>query len=581
MEQEKKCSIRSSLFISFFMSAVCYIIIYKCFPMVYAINDDVAMRDIASGAFSGEPDAHLIFIKYVLGILLSGMYRIFPGYDWYGFLMTGLIGLCLGILLYRGLSDIVSRKKKIAYLLAVLVLFICVGLQHLVIFQWTMTAGVTGATGVFLFYTSSEKNKLKNILEEITAVILLILTFCIRSDVLFMVVPAAAICYLFKYVKISRRGRRKFHIQHVWFWILLIGGCTVVIFIEKSAYRSEEWKKYQAFNNSRSEVYDFYGIPDFEENQDFYKSIDMGEPEVQALENYSLFLIDGIYEYKMEEIAEYAKDRVEKDGIIKRLGKGMQGIYADFKLDIYAPLSWLAAAVCIFAVLLCWRRKSRQFYLLFACMGIQLLLWCYLGLQGRIVERVSFSMHFYMLLLAGAILYKEFMEGRAWDSGIWVWTRESNFLVSSLVIVLVVVALLEWDEVKQEALQKVERNQENVELCNYLEEHKENVYLMHTYSTSHYTDNFKIRKPAEFSNIVSLGDWQSFSPIEIRKREVLGILNARDALYTQENVYAVSRFDMTYVDECLQKAYGSCYSQDADVVAFRNYLYWIKRYKEL
>ena len=62
-----------------------------------------------------------------------------------------------------------------------------------------------------------------------------------------------------------------------------------MMLIEKTAYQSEAWKEFQAFNNLRSEVYDFYGIPDFEENQDFYESINMDECEVQALENYSLF----------------------------------------------------------------------------------------------------------------------------------------------------------------------------------------------------------------------------------------------------------------------------------------------------
>ena len=32
------------------------IIIFSVLPVTYAINDDVAMRDIASGAMSGQPD---------------------------------------------------------------------------------------------------------------------------------------------------------------------------------------------------------------------------------------------------------------------------------------------------------------------------------------------------------------------------------------------------------------------------------------------------------------------------------------------------------------------------------------------
>ena len=578
LEQQKKGGIWSSIIISFFTASIYYMIVYKCFPMVYAINDDVAMRDIASGAFSGEPDAHLIFMKYVLGVLLSGIYRIFPGYDWYGILMTGLIVLCLGIFVYRGLSDIDDWKKKGCYLIGLLVIFACVGLQHLVIFQWTMTAGITGATGVFLFYTSSEKNKWRNILEEIVGALLLILTFCIRSDVLFMVAPAAGLCYLFKYVKMKGGERRRLYIQHAWFAVLLIGGCAAVMLIEKTAYQSEAWKEFQAFNNLRSEVYDFYGIPDFEENQDFYESINMDECEVQALENYSLFLVDGIYEYKMKEIADYARSITDKAGIIKRLNVGVQRVYSDFKSGTYVPLTWFTAIITILAVWVCWKRNSKQFYLIFACMGVQFLLWCYLGLQGRIVGRVSYAMHLYMLILAFSVLYWEMVKNP--DQQIRGWRRESGILLGICSVLLCTIALLEWNELKQDALQIAKRNQENIELSRYLTDQKENVYLAHTYSISHYTDNFRFRREFEFSNIVPFGDWQTYSPIEMKKRERLGISDTRNDLYTQKDVYIVSRFDMAYVEECLQKAYGSCHAENADVVAFRDYLYWIIKYSE-
>lgn len=35
------------------------LIIMQVIPITYAINDDVAMRDIASGSLTGTPDYHL------------------------------------------------------------------------------------------------------------------------------------------------------------------------------------------------------------------------------------------------------------------------------------------------------------------------------------------------------------------------------------------------------------------------------------------------------------------------------------------------------------------------------------------
>lgn len=581
MGQQEKYRARKSILISLGVAAVCYAVVYKCFPMVYAINDDVMMRDIAAGAMTGEPDGHLIFVKYVLGILLSRMYRFFPGFDWYGLLLTGLIVFCLAILIYRGWSDIRDTKNKILYLVFVLATFICIGLQHMVMFQWTVTAGITGATGVFLFYTSSGDNRVKNVLEEIISAFLLVLTFCIRSGVLYMIVPAAGICYLFKYVRVERKEKWKVSVQHAWYWVLMLGGCAAVMLIEASAYQSEEWKEYQAFNACRSQVYDFYGVPEFEENRDFYESIDLKEQDVQALENYSLFLVDGIYEYKMEMIAEYAKQTAEAEkGIGRRLIDGLQEIYLDFQSGVYAPLIWFTAIVAALALLVCWAKRSSQFYLILACMGMQFLLWCYLGLQGRIVERVSFAMHFYMLFLVAGILYRELVEDPAWIlEGRGSERGNRAFLIFGC-MVLIFVSVLECAQVRGDVIQKEEQNQENLELQQYLEGHKENVYLMHTYSVSHYTDVFKLRRDFKMSNMVSLGDWPSFSPVEERKRELLGIVNPKEALYGRENVYVVSRYEVPYVEQCLQETYGSCSSQDADVVPFRNYLYWIKEFGE-
>lgn len=77
------------------------LIIMQVIPITYAINDDVAMRDIASGSLTGTPDYHLIFIKAAFGWVLTGLYRCFGGIDWYGCVFLGMMVLCCGILLER------------------------------------------------------------------------------------------------------------------------------------------------------------------------------------------------------------------------------------------------------------------------------------------------------------------------------------------------------------------------------------------------------------------------------------------------------------------------------------------------
>lgn len=67
------------------MALVGFLIISRIFiPITYAVNDDTTMKAIASGAMSGSPDGHLIFVKYALGVVIALLYRLFGEIDWYG-----------------------------------------------------------------------------------------------------------------------------------------------------------------------------------------------------------------------------------------------------------------------------------------------------------------------------------------------------------------------------------------------------------------------------------------------------------------------------------------------------------------
>ena len=93
----KKETVRTgaALAVSVLLALICALIVYKGAGFIYAIADDVIMRDIASGAFTGTPDGHLIFIRYVLGFCISRLYMLNRTVDWYGFFMVGALFLGL------------------------------------------------------------------------------------------------------------------------------------------------------------------------------------------------------------------------------------------------------------------------------------------------------------------------------------------------------------------------------------------------------------------------------------------------------------------------------------------------------
>ena len=77
-----KIRIAGALLLSFLITGLYFVLIYQKIPFIYDINDDVAMRNVAAGVITGSPDAHLLHIKYLLGLLISGLYTVVPGWDW-------------------------------------------------------------------------------------------------------------------------------------------------------------------------------------------------------------------------------------------------------------------------------------------------------------------------------------------------------------------------------------------------------------------------------------------------------------------------------------------------------------------
>ena len=48
----------------------------------YEVSDDFIMEMVASGAYTGQPDSHIMFSNILLGWLLTLFYRVAPSVSW-------------------------------------------------------------------------------------------------------------------------------------------------------------------------------------------------------------------------------------------------------------------------------------------------------------------------------------------------------------------------------------------------------------------------------------------------------------------------------------------------------------------
>ena len=85
---------------AFVVTAFVFLIVYFK-ESFYLNNDDIVMRNIVNGFYTGKPDAHCVFMMYSMGLLLKMLYTLVPRMPWYGAIMIFLVFLCFFLIVRR------------------------------------------------------------------------------------------------------------------------------------------------------------------------------------------------------------------------------------------------------------------------------------------------------------------------------------------------------------------------------------------------------------------------------------------------------------------------------------------------
>ena len=118
-----------------------------------------------------------------------------------------------------------------------------------------------------------------------------------------------------------------------------------------------------------------------------------------------------------------------------------------------------------------------------------------------------------------------------------------------------------WGEVKSNNAWRSSYNEEFLDVNRYMAERMENVYFMTTFSIETYTDNFTIRRDFDFTNLLSVGGWHTFSPLENEKDKELGISDPKRDIVEKDNVFVISlaNVNLRYMDRYYTSLYGEDY----------------------
>ena len=514
----------------------------------FDLNDDVLMKDILSGAFTGVPQGHNIQMLYPISAFISLFYRLIRGLDWYGIFLCFCQYFCLFVIAKKTFWKCNSNRQK-ALITAFLLLFFpgCIG-AHLIIIQYTFTCGLLSATALFLIFTHEDGDK-----SLYLAVILILIAYLLRSEMLLLTLPVVLVGVLAKWFVFDRNLKKY---VKVLITIAIVIICSQVF--HWLAYSSPEWKEFTRLFDERTELYDFQYIPDYRENKDFYDSIGLAESEVELLVNYNFGLDDEINADILHDVAYYASSLKTED---VPLGKQFENAlisylyrlrHISFQKSYEYPMTdfpWnIIVATLYLGVILIYlfpksERNKKQMLsaalmllLLFACRST---LWLYIIVRGRDPIRITHPLYLMEIVyLLGFLVMKE----------------GTNVKVKALPIFLatVIAAISIPDQIsviKGEMASRELMKDHYDALYDYFDENSENFYLIDVYTSVSAGENmvpneatFSEKMFADvdnsFANHDLMGGWAAKSPLAREKLLRAGYDDMQTALLS-DNVYMV------------------------------------------
>jgi hypothetical protein len=524
------------LLVAALITAACFIWTYARIGIVYYINDDVGMQRIASGSMTGVSDAHLIYIKYVLGWVISGLYRAETGVDWYGLTMLGFMYGCLALILFRALQFASTIRQQGIVVTAVVVGYLLVCLPSVAQFQFTTVAGWLAGTGIFWLCTSAPRSQAGRVIDTATCFLLLVASYAVRSNVFIMSLPFVGLAFLY-----SRRESQNRTTLSALLPAFLLVGVGAVQLVEQAAYRDPAWRAYLTFDAMDTRIYDYCGLPAYAEHQAFYRSIGVSSATYNLLTNWIFVPNSSADSQTFQAIVAKCNELRAAASSSTPLFSQLYGLTHDVLSIIlvrqHAVLN-LAFLGILIGVLAHTRQQGGRLeaVVVLSCVVIFLGEWFYLVHNGRYPERVIWVLYFMgAVFLAGMTL--------ASPGGLRLSGEGVARLLVGLAAALVLGGAIAYQtEIARKAVQaQAATNRECAKVMAYIADHPENYYFLSTLSFADCTQTFAVPAHTGPANFTFMGGWDYFSPLLLSNWNSHGISDVQQDLVKKDRMLLLVR----------------------------------------
>ena len=523
------------LSISLAVLALCILGISILFGYMHRTNDDVLLRSIASGNYTGTPDAHLIYILYPLGLVFKGLYSLWGGVSWYDLFVVSLHYFCWWAIVIRIAALFESKWVKLFSIGLTFALLLILDLPYVVLNQYTALAGVCAATAVLWLILFDGREKEGRFLHVALISALMIVTLWLRKEVFFMAMPIGGCILLYQWL--SHGKEEGFRSTWLKWQGILLGIIAVVgllsMLVDFVAYTSPQWQDFKAYNQARTDIFDYYNLAPYNLNEAAYEAEGIDTTDYEVINSMSLILMPELDTAKMERLAELAKwHKAQMEQYYSVYRKTMYSVCNVLFYNEVQPLgtALTVTVVALLVMLVLYRRKAATvaalLALLYEAVFVGYFIW-----KNRFPERVSFGLFAMLLLFFAGMFLREYQEEKA--ERIWerypVGGRPKEELfwrvlpIGVLVFALGNLGLYQYRNISDQVKEYRQAIGQWQQVQYYASQHPDKIYLVKANMAGLKGDVMYLETVKEPDNTLLLGTWISKSPHYHLRSENLGL----------------------------------------------------------
>lgn len=245
--------------------------VFKC--VHFETNDDEWISDITSGVL-GYRESRIRYLNTIYLKLVITLGNFFPKRNWHGIIMFFTVFVSFSCIVYV-VFKLKSRMQR-SYIFF-LVLIYLVGISFYLKLQFTRTSAIGIVAGLMLIvYSYRNATEKKRYLLYAVGGMLFLWASLIRFDNVYAIGLIYTPCFL-SCVFYSFNNKKFLKLAEL---CLVMGCCFCFLFgsriYNNVFYKSEDYKKWEEFDISRSELMDF-GWPEYIDYEEFYKDEGISE----------------------------------------------------------------------------------------------------------------------------------------------------------------------------------------------------------------------------------------------------------------------------------------------------------------